>query len=421
MPVLIVVFAVGAYGYGAVLRGSDVVVNEVAHRPRRAGRHRGTAQVYIGVFSPSRAPTRFGVPGGALLSSPISGDFFGGDGTASTLDILQGDPAQVRDLAVGFGSLRTIRAETAVAVPRIQADLGLVDGRLTGHGQERLRPRPREAGGRPRRDRWQSSMTSRPARQASVDSPWRRSDPFGQPLSDQVVGRSSSATRAVTADMTDLYIRHTMIDQLTYDPNWARRRRCRPTGRSCSRGAPAACSPSRSSARAARHSATSCTTSRPTWRSSGETTFRGDLLRSTIDRSDAAFFSKDPSTINFGKGSATLAYRPIAVRGDVRPERARDRPRTSGATSDRVPPVKPIEPLPGDPGAVHGSDRPEAARSRVDGLPEVELFDLTSQDWVRLPHLDGGAHATRSPIRRATSTRPRASSSSASSTTAATG
>ena len=132
MPALIGVFAVGAYGYGALLRGSEVLINEVALVRGSPGATDGTAQVYIGVFSPSRGTYQLNVPGGALLSAPISGDFFGGDGTASALDVLQGDPAKVRDLAVGFGSLRTIRAETAVTVPLIETDLQLIDGRLKG-------------------------------------------------------------------------------------------------------------------------------------------------------------------------------------------------------------------------------------------------------------------------------------------------
>ena len=78
------------------------------------------------------ADTRSSVPGGALLSSPIN-DFFGGQGGANTqLDVLQGDPARVRNLAVGFGSLRTIRAETPVTVPLIETNLRLEDGRLRG-------------------------------------------------------------------------------------------------------------------------------------------------------------------------------------------------------------------------------------------------------------------------------------------------
>jgi hypothetical protein len=54
MPSLIVVFAVGAYGFGAALRGSEVVVNEIATVRGAAGATTGSAQVYLGVFSPSR-------------------------------------------------------------------------------------------------------------------------------------------------------------------------------------------------------------------------------------------------------------------------------------------------------------------------------------------------------------------------------
>ena len=45
--------------------------------------------------------------------------------------------------------------------------------------------------------------------------------PFGQPLSDKVVGPMFFGdTGQMTPDMTDAYIRHTIIDQLTFDPNW---------------------------------------------------------------------------------------------------------------------------------------------------------------------------------------------------------
>ena len=54
MPALIGIFAVGAYGYGALLRGSEVLINEVALVRGSPGTTDGTAQVYIGVFSPSR-------------------------------------------------------------------------------------------------------------------------------------------------------------------------------------------------------------------------------------------------------------------------------------------------------------------------------------------------------------------------------
>ena len=102
MPALIAVFAVGAYGIGSFLRGSEVIVNEVAIVRGAPGATEGTAQAYLGVFSPSRGTYQLRVPGGALLSAPVSGDFFGGDASSATLDILQGDPARIRDLGRGL-------------------------------------------------------------------------------------------------------------------------------------------------------------------------------------------------------------------------------------------------------------------------------------------------------------------------------
>ena len=48
---------------------------------------------------------------------------------------------------------------------------------------------------------------------------------------------------------------------------------------------------------------------------SGTTAFASDLITATVVSSDAAFFSKDPFSLNMGAGSATIAYRPISFRG----------------------------------------------------------------------------------------------------------
>ena len=106
MPALIAIFAVGAYGFGSALRGSDVIVNEVAIVRGAPDATEGTAQVYLGVFSPTRGTYQVSLPGrraavGAdrrrLLRRPGRG--------ASTSS--RAIPPRVRDLAVGFGSLRT--------------------------------------------------------------------------------------------------------------------------------------------------------------------------------------------------------------------------------------------------------------------------------------------------------------------------
>ena len=121
---------------------------------------------------------------------------------------------------------------------------------------------------------------------------------------------------------------------------------------------------------------------------SGPTTFRYDLLRSTVVKSDAAFFSKDPFSINFGRGSAEIAYRPVAFDGTiVATELALGL--NFGDPGFAVDP-RPIAPLEGIPEPCPDPPTGDCAIG-FDGLPEVELFDLTESTWKRLPHLEGGA------------------------------
>src|SRR5438876_9181514 len=54
MPILIALFAVGACGFGSVLRGSDIIVHEVAIVRGALDATGGSAQVYFGLLSPTR-------------------------------------------------------------------------------------------------------------------------------------------------------------------------------------------------------------------------------------------------------------------------------------------------------------------------------------------------------------------------------
>ncbi len=219
MPALIVVFAVASYGIGSFLRGSEVIVNEVAIVRGAPGATEGTAQSYLGVFSPSRGTYQIRIPGGALLSAPVSGDFFGGDANSASLDILQGDPARIRNLGVGFGSLRTVRAESAVSVPLVQADLRLVDGRLQGsvtNQSEMVLQSPAVVLG----STVQKLDDIAPGATSQVDiqlAPFQ----FGQQLSDKVVGPMMFGDPSdLGADGARMYARRSIIDQLTFDPNF---------------------------------------------------------------------------------------------------------------------------------------------------------------------------------------------------------
>lgn len=386
MPVLIVAFAVGSYGFGSLLRGSELIINEVAIVRGAPGATDGTAQIYLGVFSPSRNTYQIRVPGGALLSSPTSGDFFGGDGTSATLDVLQGDPARVRDLGVGFGTLRTIRAETAVQVPLIQAELRLEDGRLKGtvtndSSVTLLKPAVVLGG-------TVATMSDlAPGASATVDV---KLQPFqqGQPLSDKIVGQVFFGEPGQQGDdSARLYARHTIVDQLSYDPNFGFTGQLPADGPVILAWSDDSLLPVEIEGQVPRRTGNVLWFLPTELSISGTTTFRSDLMRSTVISSDAAFFNKDPFNLNFGKGSAELSYRPIGFDGTIAATQLAIG-LNFGDPGFTVDP-KLIEPLP----AIPEPCDPETAACgpvNFDGLAEVELFDLTASAWKRLPHLESG-------------------------------
>jgi hypothetical protein len=130
MPALVGVFALASYGLGATLKGSDVVVNQIAIVRAGEGAELGIGQVYVGIYSPSRRSFDVAIPGGALISSPTS-QLQNGQ-AQQPLDVLFGETARLRNFEVGFGVLRGFRAEGPADTPRIASDLRLVAGRLQG-------------------------------------------------------------------------------------------------------------------------------------------------------------------------------------------------------------------------------------------------------------------------------------------------
>lgn len=394
MPGLIVVFAVGAYVFGAALRGNDMIVNEVAIVRGAPGATDGSGQIYVGIFSPSRGRYQLRVPGGALLSAPIN-DFFGAQGAPTQLDVLQGEPTRVRDLAVGFGSLRMFRAETPVTVPLIEADLRLDDGRLKGTirnlSNERLEKPAVVLGGTVA-----ALKDLEPGAEAKIDI-LVQNNLFGQSLSDKVVGQVFFGDGAPSADMAALNIRRSMVDQLTYDPNFGS------TGQLAADGPVVLAW----SARELLHVEIEGQEPRRLGNVlyylparltiGGLTSFRSDLIRSSVVDSDAAFFSKDPYSINFGRGSATLAYRPTSFEGTFTATELVIGLNFGGDSGLTVKP-SPIEPLPSIPPRCPNPPTADCAALISDGLPEVELYDLVSQKWRRLPHLASGPrHAVADP------------------------
>ena len=163
------------------------MVNEVAIVRGAPGATEATAQVYFGLFSPTRSTyqvaSRVARSSVADQRRPLRPP--GRQPSTSS----RATPPGSATSAVGFSSLRTIRAETAVAVPLMQTDLRLENGRLTGtfknasdrsSRERRRRPRqPVAVARRPRAGRDRGRSTS------PVDV-----NPFGDSLADQIVGAS---------------------------------------------------------------------------------------------------------------------------------------------------------------------------------------------------------------------------------------
>ncbi|HEX5588672.1 MAG TPA: hypothetical protein VFX65_00090 [Candidatus Limnocylindrales bacterium] len=394
MPVLIVVFAVGAYGFGTALRGSDLIVNEVAIVRGAPGATEGTAQVYLGVFSPSRSTYQVEIPGGALLASPISGDFTIG-GTAATLDVVQGDPSLVRNLAVGFGSLRTIRAESATTVPLIQTQLSLVDGVLTGtirnESDQNLEKVAVVLGGSvavvgdigPGEEK---TVSLRPS-----------GNPFFQSLSDRIFGQVFFGDASqLTDDGLRIRVRHAIIDQLTYDPMWGNVGTLNASNPVVLAWGRSEVLDVRIENQTARHNANVLYYYPTDLTVEGTSTFASDLIHSSVVSADAAFFSKDPFSLNMGAGTATIAYQPIAFDGAITATELQLALNFGGAAfpSPTAVELEPLEVVPVRCTDATNQVPPGCQPPHLDGIPEVELFDRVSGLWARLPHMGNGSAYT---------------------------
>jgi len=385
MPLLVLGFTAASFGYGFVLRGTDVLVNEVAIVRGAPDATEATAQVYFGVFSPTRATYQVSVPQGALLAAPINGDPFG-QGSA-TLDIVQGTgaerPSMVRNLSVGTSSLRIVRAELPVEAPRMRATLTLGDNTLRGTfenaSDEKLENVAVVLGNAV------ATLGDVEPHQTVNVSLQVRDNPFGAALADQIVGSSFDQTSEAGVRRQ---VRYGMISQLTYDPMGgfsggslgADQAVVLAFGRRDLLDVELGSERPRRTANVLYYVPIGLTIH-------GPVTFSSDLLRSAVIDGDN-LFSKDRTFLNMGVGSATLSYTPIPFDGTFTPSEIRlalgngGNPVLQGGEQ--------IEPLPSIPVVCTDLAHtiPEGCKpARDDFLPEVELFDRDAGAWVRLPRL----------------------------------
>jgi hypothetical protein len=131
---------------------------------------------------------------------------------------------------------------------------------------------------------------------------------------------------------------------------------------------------------------------------SGRTTFSSDLVRSTVIDGDAAVFTKERQTIEFGRGSTTVAYRPIALDGNISGTEL-----TIGLNASdqgQVLDPTPLKPLATIPPPCPEPPNGDCEQGVFDNLAEVEVFDLGTKAWRRLPHLSSGTrYAVADPAR----------------------
>jgi hypothetical protein len=387
MPILVLGFSAASFGYGSLLRGTDVVVNEVAIVRGAPDATEATAQIYFGIFSPNRTTYRVDVPQGALLAAPISGDPFGQSQTR--LDILQGTgserPSAVRDLVVGSGSIRVVRAELPVQGPRIKASLELVDGVLVGtveNASDKALEGVAVVLG--------TSVAILGDLEPHVSRPVRLSiqpNPFGSSLPDQVVGQPFDTSSEAGIRRA---ARYQMVSQLSFDPTG---------GGTVSLAADRAVILAfgqdvlldlRVGAEEPRRSGNVLYYVPVVIGIKGAVTFQGDLLRPNVVESSAQFFSKDQTFLSMGAGTATIAYQPIPFDGtfelrELRLQLSGGGSIGPGRSGQSISPLAEI-PTPctdAQNGIPAGCQAP-----RADLLPEVELFDRTGAGtWVRLPRL----------------------------------
>ncbi len=414
MPLLVVGFAAAAFAIGASLRGTEVIVNQVALVRAAPGTEAAQAQVYLGVFSPTRGSYEVSIPGGALLSAPYGGEGFGQAGTQG-LDVVQGDPARVRALEVGFGTLRAVRADAPVAAPRIEASLRLEGNRVTGsirNASDRVLQAPAVVLG----TGVLVLADLAPGATATVDLR-AAPDAFGRALSERIFGQQQWPIDGGTSPsfLRD-QVRRQLIDALTYDPFFGSMGTLPADGPVLLAWGDPGLLPVVVSGSEPRTAGETLFYLPLDLTAKGRVTFTPDLMRSTVVENGAQFFSKDPFNISLGGGSVTLAYRPIPVTGTFRATRLALGVNMGmvgplgagggGAEPIVVEPAPPSDPgasaAPGEPstgpvgggssGSGGGKPAPDEplVPPQDPGLPSIEVFDRDAGAWRAVAGVETG-------------------------------
>ncbi len=146
---LTVLFSVGAFALGASIRGGDVILNKISVLSFDAQGAASPVQSYLGIFSPERNAYTLNFPSRTLVM-PItteSGQFGpwgpGGPANYAAVEIVQGEPTQVRGVQINQGAMQGFQMESPLPEDwSIESNLTLdgdrVHGTLVNHTSETL-------------------------------------------------------------------------------------------------------------------------------------------------------------------------------------------------------------------------------------------------------------------------------------------
>lgn len=116
VPLLVLIFSVGAYQWGALTRGRQPILAQLTLVHARAGASSGQATSLLGLFSPRRANYDLVVPGDAFATDVSSLQT-----RLNTRGVLYAeDGVHFDDLRLGVGELRLFAIEADVAVPPLE-------------------------------------------------------------------------------------------------------------------------------------------------------------------------------------------------------------------------------------------------------------------------------------------------------------
>jgi hypothetical protein len=113
-PVLVVVFSAGSYGIGSSMKGSDIIVNEIAVVRSTTDGTAASVSSFAGIFSPSKSTYDLTIHADALLSALRNPNMEPGLSAPAMYVTEQGDPSRLGGLSVSVFGLQAVRAETIV-------------------------------------------------------------------------------------------------------------------------------------------------------------------------------------------------------------------------------------------------------------------------------------------------------------------